>query len=67
MEISLFQGANGVTRGHRHMLESGKSQLGTETHLFIYVHMKVIKHWSGAWSSWAISFSVESPNSGGWL
>lgn len=49
------------------MLEYGKSQLGTETHLFIYVQRKVIKHWTGAWSAWAISFSAEPPNSAGWL
>lgn len=35
--MSLLQGASGKTRGHRHMLESGKSQLGTQTHLFIYL------------------------------
>lgn len=35
--MSLLQGASGKTRGYRHMLESGKSQLGTQTHLFIYL------------------------------
>lgn len=42
------------------MLESGKSQLGPETHLIIYMHRKVIKHRIGAWSGWAISFLTVS-------
>lgn len=34
--VSLLQGANGKTRGSRHMLEYGKSQLGIKTlHLFM--------------------------------
>lgn len=66
--MSLLQGASGKTRGHRHMPESGISQLVTETYLFIYLFI-----WIGRWSNSgvvpgvAVHFpSLESSNSAGW-
>lgn len=37
-ERSRLQGASGKTRGHRHMLESEKSQLGAETLLIYFLY-----------------------------
>lgn len=56
---SLLQGANGKTRGKRHILEYGKSQLGIKTRLFIYLFLL-----AGRWSNTGVGprVAVQPPS-----